>query len=128
MVLARAAVRARRLRARHGALHGYAVARLEPCDLLADLHDYSCTLVSKSIFTSDDHGADPAVFPEMYIGAADSCRADVYETLVGSDGWDGAFDEVEVVGGVRLDGEVLGLAGEDVCHFCVFFFFALLGV
>lgn len=63
----------------------------------------------------------------MHVRAADSRGTHVHQTIVWCQLRDGTLDEPEVVRGVRLDCEVLGLAREDVCHFRFrFLFFSFL--
>lgn len=81
--------------------------------VLARLNDDSRALVAQSKVLGYNAVADVAVFPEMYIAAADTCCADMDEAFVGFDGRDVGVEDVELVGGVCRYGDVGRFAGED---------------
>lgn len=84
----------------------------------ASLHNDSTTFVTEHEIFRDSRLAYSAVFPEVHIGATNSCCANVDETLVcfglGNIGLKG----VEFVLGVGGDGDVGGLSDEDFCAGC----------
>ena len=70
--------------------------------------------MSQAIVTSNDHGTDTAVLPEVNIGTAYARCSNMNETVIRSNLWDFAFYQTEVVVRVGLYGVVDGLLLEDV--------------
>lgn len=54
-----------------------------------------------------------SMFPEVNVRAADSRRANVHQAFVGAELGDFAFDYLQVMFGVGVDSEVLGLLLDD---------------
>lgn len=73
--------------------------------------------MSQTIVTSNNHGTDATVLPEVNIRTAYARCSNMNETVIWSDLRDFAFYQTEVVARVGLHGVVNGLLLEDV-HDC----------
>lgn len=95
--------------ARGSGLDGDAVAEFEGCDCRADGGDGAGGFVAEAHGGFENEGADGAMLPVVYVGAADAGVGDGDEDGAGvGEGGDGALLIGDLERGVEDEGEVLG--------------------
>lgn len=90
------------------------LTNLQAFHISSGFDDLACALMPQSEILLDDRRANGAFFPEVHIGAADPCSAHMDEAVIGSRLWCVDLNGVELVLGVRFDGDVLGFQCEDL--------------
>lgn len=77
--------------------------------------------MAKTVLATHNHVTDMAMLPEMHIRATDARCADMYQAVRGARLRDVRLDEMQVVGWVGLDRNILRLPLEDLGygrHYC----------
>lgn len=87
---------------------------LEAGDILTDTHNDASAFVTKAIFAAHNHWAYAAMLPEMHIGPTDAGGAHVYQAVGRAGLRNITLNEVQVVLRICVDGDVCGLALQDV--------------